>query len=128
MPLKEFTPTDVLDLTCRALRACGLNDAMVRLVPDNLIGDDDPRCEGYVLIDDWIDIYPSWWAMRSGGVCGTRHALPGVAPCLTAILATPMSTTLWISWLRLSPLTASTRNTHTLGHQGQRWMLRFFAG
>lgn len=58
MPLKEFTPTDVLDLTCRALRACGLNDAMVRLVPDNLIGDDDPRCEGYVLIDDWIDIYP----------------------------------------------------------------------
>ena len=58
MPMKEFLASDVADLARRTMRSCGLNEAMVRLVPDNLIGEDDPRCEGYVLIDEWIDIYP----------------------------------------------------------------------
>lgn len=58
MPLKEFSATDVLRLTQDALRAVGLRDSLAALKQDNLVGDDDPRCEGYVQIDGWVDIYP----------------------------------------------------------------------
>lgn len=58
MPLKEFSASDVLRITQAALRAVGLSDALAVLKAGNLVGDDDPRCEGYVTLDDGIDIFP----------------------------------------------------------------------
>lgn len=104
MPLNEFLAGDVADLARRALRSCGLNEAMVRLVPDNLIGDDDPRCEGYVLIDEWIDIYPQlvgdavgwgvWYTACSPGCRTMPNGDPGYPDDYEVVdLLTPSFTT-----------------------------------
>jgi hypothetical protein len=58
MPVKEFSPSDVLRLTQDALRAVGLQESLAVLKHDNLVGDDDHRCEGHVQIDGWLDIFP----------------------------------------------------------------------
>jgi hypothetical protein len=54
-----LTPKEVFAMTQHALRVAGLSDSEAGLRAENLVGDDDPRCEGYVQLDSGIDIYPS---------------------------------------------------------------------
>lgn len=79
MPLKEFSAADVLRLAQAALRSVGLRESLAVLRPDNLVGDDDLRCEGYVQIDGWVDIFPQlvgdavgWGASYTACVPGCR--------------------------------------------------------
>lgn len=71
-------PKDVLEMTQHALRVAGLSDSEAGLRPENLIGDDDPRCDGYVQLDSGIDIYPSLVGDDVGWGVSYTACVPGV--------------------------------------------------
>ena len=81
MTLRTDCAEQVLRITQYALRSVGLPEDCAQLIPENLIGDDDPRCEGYVQLDGGIDIYPCCIGTKTGtkigwGVSATVY-IPG---------------------------------------------------
>lgn len=77
--------TEVLELTKNSLRTLGMNENLAVLVNENLVGDDDPRCEGYIQMDG-IDIYPQLvgdevgWGVSAGVTIPGCHTLPNGDP------------------------------------------------
>lgn len=67
---------DVLELAKNSLRVLGMNEDMAVLVNENLVGDDDPRCEGYVQMDG-IDIYPQLVGDNVGWGVSVGVTVPG---------------------------------------------------
>ena len=59
MSLTTNSADNVLRMAQHALRSVGLPEDTASLIPENLVGDDDPRCEGYVQLGGGIDIYPT---------------------------------------------------------------------
>lgn len=76
--LKDYVAQDVLGIARESLKAAGLGDVLAQLIPENLVGDDDARCEGYVQLDSYIDIYPELVGDRVGW--GVSHGVctPGI--------------------------------------------------
>lgn len=70
MSLRTDYAEQVLRIAKRALRTVGLPEDCAQLIPENLIGDDDPRCEGYVQLDGGIDIYPCCIGTKTGTKIG----------------------------------------------------------
>lgn len=54
-----MTAKEVEKMAKDALRRCGIDDDDAAFLPQNMSGDDDPRCEGYVQLEGGIDICPS---------------------------------------------------------------------
>lgn len=77
MFLKDDNSGKVLRMAQHALRSVGLAEDNARFVPENLIGDDDPRCEGYVQLDGGIDIYPALVGDRVGWGVSATVCVPG---------------------------------------------------
>jgi len=77
MLLTDDTAERVLRMTQHALRSAGIAGVAAALVNENLIGDDDPRCEGYVQLDGGIDIYPTLVGDRVGWGVSTTVCIPG---------------------------------------------------
>ena len=75
MPMTSVSAA--MRLTQDALRAVGLPDTMAALKPENLVGDDDPRCDGYVQIDGWIDIFPQLVGDSVGWGVSYTACVPG---------------------------------------------------
>lgn len=74
----ELTAKEVLKLAQHALRVAGLSDSEACLRLEKLLGDDDPRCEGYVQLDSGIDIYPSLVGDDIGWGVSYTVCVPGV--------------------------------------------------
>lgn len=77
MPVTSTTADKVLRMAQHALRSVGLAEDNARLVPENLVGDDDPRCEGYVQLDGGIDIYPTLVGEQVGWGVSATVCIPG---------------------------------------------------
>jgi hypothetical protein len=77
MSLNNDSPGKVLRMAQHALRSVGLAEENARLIPENLIGDDDPRCEGYVQLDGGIDIYPTLIGDGVGWGVSATVCIPG---------------------------------------------------
>lgn len=77
MPVIDDNAERVLRMAQHALRSVGLAEENARLIPENLVGDDDPRCEGYVQLEGGIDIHPTLIGDRVGWGVSATVCIPG---------------------------------------------------